>query len=113
MGLKLKRCYKKIEDDIEISDDAIEMEDEKVFLKELLKKIRIELLHEIEDIENEIENIHLIKIQEPLHEKWMNVFHFLSKKWPNESKARARIEAFYIPGLDKFKPARAEIMRSH
>ena len=106
MGMKLKRCYKKIEDDIEISDDAIEMEDEKKFLKELINKIRIELLREIETINN-------INVEEPLHEKWMNVFHFLSKKWPNESKARARIEAFYIPGLDKFKPARAEIMRSH
>ena len=80
IGVKLKQCYKKIEEDIEISDDAIEMDGEKVFLRELLKKIRIELLHEIEAIENEIESIHAIKIQESLHDKWMNIFHFLSKK---------------------------------
>ena len=104
MGVKLKRCNKTIEEDIEIFYDAIEMDGEKVFLRELLKKIRIELLHEIEAIENEIESIRAIKIQESLRDKWMNIFHFLSKKWPNESKARDRIEAFYIPGLDKFKP---------
>ena len=82
-----------------------------IFLEELKKKIRDELNREREKIEKEIAEIDAIEIKDNLQEKWMTVFHFLSKKWPNESPAHSRIEAFYIPGLDKFKPDRGS--KSH
>ena len=72
--------------------------DEEVFLKDLLQLIREEILKDLDKINS-------IKIEEPLHDKWMSIFDFLSKKWPNESPARNKIESFYRIGLDKFKPS--------
>ena len=72
--------------------------DEEVFLKDLLQLMREEILKELEKINS-------IKIETPLHDKWMSIFDFLSKKWPNDSPARNRIESFYKIGLDKFKPS--------